>query len=318
MNEFELIERHFVRQSVWRDDVVRGIGDDGAVVDMPVGMEQVISADMLLVDVHFPATALPEDIGYKALAVNLSDLAAMGAQPAWFTLCLSMPAYDEQWLAGLSAGLFEMAQQYNMQLIGGDTTRGPLSIAIQAIGVVPKGQALLRSSAHPGDGIYLSGAIGDARLGLRCARQDWHIEDKDKAHFLRSFNRPQPRVEVGMALREIANAAIDVSDGLAVDIGHILQASGVGATIQLTSLPLSAAYKNHFHESGWEPALSGGDDYELCFTVPPEKQHALDNVSRKLNRDFYRIGSVTSGAGLSVMDEQGEPRHFAQQGYQHF
>lgn len=272
LGEFDLIRRYFTSLGV-AEGVALGVGDDGAVLDIPPGHQLVSVVDTLVAGVHFPEDTTPFDIGYRALAVNLSDLAAMGAEPRWFTLALTLPKVDETWLAGFAAGLRNLADRFGLALVGGDTTRGPLTITVQAEGLVPSGQALKRSGARPGDGIYVTGTLGDAAAGL--ALHQGSLQADDAADFLRGrFFRPEPRVQTGLALRGLATACIDVSDGLLQDLGHVLAASGVGARLDLACLPLSPALQTLPRKEVLEWTLSGGDDYELCFTLPAGVQMA--------------------------------------------
>lgn len=315
MNEFELIRTYFAAQGLAREDVLLGIGDDAAVVRVPEGTEQVVTTDMLVADRHFRADAAPEGVGHKSLAVNLSDLAAMGARPAWFTLALALPAADADWLTGFCHGLFRLAHRYRVQLIGGDTVRGPLTIAIQAHGFVPAGQALRRAGARPGDRIYVTGALGDAGLALMDAVA---LSPAERSRVRERLDYPQPRVEAGEALRGLASSCIDVSDGLLADLGHVLEASRVGARIELAHLPLSAIYRGRLGAIGWEPALAAGDDYELCFTMPPGRETALAERRERLQCEVTCIGEVEDEPGLRVLDPQGRAYAPARRGYDHF
>lgn len=318
MNEFDLIRDYFASQPVKRADVVLGIGDDAALVSVPPEHELVVSTDMLVAGVHFPQSTDAASIGHKALAVNLSDLAAMGAQPAWFTLNLSLPQVDPAWLGEFCTGLYGLARRFDVALIGGDTTRGPLTIGIQILGLVPHGQALTRSSAKPGDHIYVSGTLGEAALGLQLLEGRLDLPEEDQRPVMERLNRPLPRVAAGLQLRGIASACIDISDGLAADLGHILEASRVGARIHLDRLPLSPAYDRARERVGWQPALAGGDDYELCFTVPPAKESELRKQAAQFGVAFHEIGRIEAEAGLRVLDEQGAPYTPATVGYDHF
>jgi len=310
LSEFDLIARYFSHQAVNRKDVILGIGDDGAVLQAPQGCELVISTDTLVSEVHFPSSLSPQSVGYRALAVNLSDLAAMGAEPAWMTLALTLPENDETWLAGFSAGFMALANEWSLQLIGGDLTRGPLTITVQITGFVPTGQALKRSTARPGDAIYVTGTLGDAALALQRSRSG----DIDSDPFLKQrFERPEPRVEVGLKLRGIATSAIDVSDGLAADLGHVLAASGCGGTILSEAMPFSPrmlSLTDRTHAT--ELALGGGDDYELCFTARPDADLA------GLPCAVCRIGTVEAEAGLYLEDREGRRTLVPPRGYAHF
>lgn len=320
LTEFSLIERYFSRPAVQRDpDVVLGIGDDAALLRVPEGMELAVATDTLVAGVHFPLHTKPEDIGHKALAANLSDMAAMGAEPRWATLALTLPHADESWLAAFSAGFFALADQYRVQLIGGDTTRGPLSITVQILGLVPVGMALRRSGAHAGDLIYVTGTLGDAGLGLRVLQQPFELSAEHAAHVMQRLNRPQPRVIEGIALRGIASAAIDISDGLGADLGHILRASGTGARINMAALPMSAAVNSYVNHSGdWQLPLCAGDDYELCFTVPPQKCSALLDAIKSSATGCTQIGVTETAPGLRCVSASGELVTPRAGGYQHF
>jgi len=318
VNEFELITRYFARQPVARPDVALGIGDDAAILDVPHGQQLVVSTDMLVAGVHFPENTDAVSIGHKSLAVNLSDLAAMGAAPAWYTLNLSLPQADTGWLEGFCQGMFALALKHNVALVGGDTTRGPLTIGIQIMGLVPHGQALQRVGARPGDRIYVTGLLGEAALGLRVTQGQLKLPDEYLANVLTQFNRPLPRVLVGLGLRGLASACIDISDGLAADLDHILAANDVGARIHLKRLPVSPAYDAAFEQVGWQEALAGGDDYELCFTIPPSQETAFRIASAHFGVPCSYIGDIEAEAGLRIVDEQGAlyvPEH---SGFDHF
>ena len=317
MNEFGLIRSFFAHQPVQRADVAVGIGDDAAVLDLPPGCQLVVSTDMLVAGVHFLPGTEAQAVGYKALAVNLSDLAAMGADPAWFTLNLSLPAADEVWLRGFCEGLFGLAGRYGLQLVGGDTTRGPLTVGIQIAGYVPSGQALLRSGARPGDGVYVTGQLGDAALGLMCLQGQLQLADSDRVRVIQRLERPVPRVREGQTLRGLASACIDVSDGLAADLGHVLDASGAGACVELAALPLSPVYQGVHGRTGWDPAVAGGDDYELCFTVPPRHEPAVVERMRPFG-GVRRIGVVESAPGLRLRDPSGAEYRPQADGFDHF
>lgn len=318
MNEFGLIAKYFARQPVQRADVAIGIGDDAAVLNVPAGQQLVVSTDLLVSGVHFLESTDALFIGHKALAVNLSDLAAMGATPAWFTLNLSLPKPDTKWLEGFCDGLFALMRQHETALIGGDTTRGPLSIGIQIMGLVPQGQALQRAGAQPGDRIYVTGHLGDAALGLRLLQRQLTLPEEFHALVLQKLHRPAARVRAGLGLRGLASACIDISDGLVADLGHILHASQLGARIQLKQLPLSPAYDAAFKQVGWEMALSGGDDYELCFTIPPERENAFRSASTDFGVSCNYIGDIEMEPGLRIIDESGQRYQTQRTGYDHF
>lgn len=318
--EFELIARYFNRVTSSRRDVEKGIGDDCALLNVPEKQTLAISTDTLVAGVHFFSDIHPADLGYKALAVNLSDLAAMGADPAWLTLALTLPEVEESWLAAFSDSLFELLDYYDMQLIGGDTTRGPLSLTLGIHGLVPAGRALKRSGAKPGDWIFVTGTLGDSAAGLSLLQQHHRLSNPAVHEVLiKSHLRPMPRVLQGQALRNLATSAIDLSDGLIADLGHILAASRVGARLHLQDLPLSAALRDHFEpEQVLTWALSGGEDYELCFTVPEVNRGALDVALGHLGVPYTCIGQIVPEAEGLMLLENGKPRKFAHKGFDHF
>ncbi|AKA39460.1 thiamine-phosphate kinase [Yersinia ruckeri] len=292
--EFDLIARYFDRFRSNRRDVELGIGDDCAL--LTVGEKQLlaISTDTLVSGIHFLPDIDPADLGYKALAVNLSDLAAMGADPAWLSLALTLPEVNEPWLQAFSDSLFDQLNYYGMQLIGGDTTSGPLSLTLTIQGLIPVGRALTRAGARIGDWIYVSGTLGDSAAGLAILQNQLRVEDtKERAELINRHLRPQPRVLQGQALRDLANSAIDISDGLISDLQHILKASHCGARIELDALPYSDALKNNVEpEQALAWALSGGEDYELCFTVPEINRGALDVALSHAGAGYTCIGQI--------------------------
>ena len=299
-----------------RADVLLGIGDDAAICSVPDGMQLVISTDTLVAGVHFPADTAPADIGYKSLAVNLSDIAAMGAAPCWFSLALTVPEMDWDWLTQFSQGLLELAADHRLQLIGGDTTRGPLSITITVHGLVPTGQARLRSMAKIGDDIWLTGSIGDAAAAL----QQFKAGSLQSMKLRHRLNRPSARVSVGLAVREYVHAMLDVSDGLAQDLGHILTASNVGAEIELGRLPVSSSMLDFYPDDNarWQLQISGGDDYELCFTAPASNAFAIEHALAECGVSGSVIGHITEQPGLRCLTSDGELLDIAKTGYQHF
>lgn len=318
LGEFDIIVRYFKSAFPVREDVILGIGDDAALCQIPANMQLVVAIDTLVKGVHFPATTRAKYVGYKALAVNLSDLAAMGATPAWMTLALTCPQVDESWLAEFSQGLLTLAQRYQVSLIGGDTTRGELTVTIQIAGLVPPHSALRRAGAQPGDGIYVTGTLGDAGLGLASFQQQIELPDFDKKFVELRLNCPTPRVDEGLALRGIASSVIDISDGLIADLGHILTANQVGASLFLEQLPLSKVLTTHLAPAqAWHLALTAGDDYELCFTVPPARIADLNHALRN-HVSYTKIGSIEKTVGLRCWDNQGKPFIPTSEGYQHF
>ena len=322
MGEFDLIERYFkaparamrANDAVQSDKIALGIGDDCAVLQPTTGMQLAISSDMLVEGRHFFADIDPFKLGHKALAVNLSDLAACGAKPLAFTLALALPKADEAWLAAFSRGLLALAAEHNCALIGGDTTQGPLNICITVFGEVPKQQALLRSGAKAGDDIYVSGTVGDARLALEHFRGNVNLLSDLFAQARTRMETPTPRVALGMALRGIANSAIDVSDGLLGDLGHILKQSKVGASIDTFFAINLIAIKSintpancqFTPKKQLEYTLAGGDDYELAFTAPIVMREAVQAASLASETKVTRIGSVEAELGLRLVDANGK------------
>ena len=303
MGEFDLIARYF-RRPARRSPL--GSGDDCALLAPRPGMHLAVSTDMLVEGRHFLSTVDPGRLGHKSIAVNLSDLAACGAQPLAFTLSLAMPGVDEHWLAGFSRGLFALADRHDCELVGGDTTRGPLAISITVFGEVPAGAALLRSGAKAGDDLYVSGSLGDARVALEVFRGTLSLlAPAFEAARLR-METPTPRVELAMALRGVATSAVDVSDGLLGDLGHVLAASGTGATIEAeAALPLLDCAA-HVDAKRWlEFVLSGGDDYELLFTAPPSSRDAVQVAAAQSGTRVTRIGRIDAERGVRVVDAQG-------------
>ena len=314
--EFSLIEKYFAHHAEGHDDVILGVGDDAAVLQVPAGHELVVTTDTMVAGVHFPDSATAEDIGHKLLAVNLSDLAAMGTQPRWASLALTLPDVDEEWLDGFCRGFFNLASKHNVALVGGDTTRGPLTLSITLHGLVTKGHAIRRDGAMSGDAIYVSGYLGDASLALQQILGN--LDVTNIIEILPRLHRPIPRVELGQALQGIANAAIDISDGLLADLGHILKASKVGARLELESLPLSLSVQSTTANGDWSLPLAGGDDYELCFTIPPEQENLLLDKLATLDVSATRIGQIETELGLRCFDAKGECYAPHGMGYEHF
>ena len=306
--EFDLIRRYFAVQPPKHPFNQLGIGDDCALLNPPAGYQLAVTADTMVENVHFFADAEPEGLGHKLLAVNLSDLAAMGAEPFAVTLALTLPKVDPNWLQAFSQSFLNLARHYNVDLIGGDTTAGPLTLTVQAMGVVPLGKALRRSGAKVGDAIFVSGSIGDAGLGLKI-KQGYVCDQPEFA--LRQFNQPLPEVELGIALRDVANACIDISDGLAADLGHILEQSHVGASLNWEALDLSLPVLEYVERSGdWRMPLTAGDDYRLCFTVPAERITQVPG-------DCRRIGMIEAEPGLRMI-KAGQCHFLEAKGFEHF
>ena len=302
MGEFDLIARFFTRP-VRRSPL--GVGDDCALLQPAPGMQLAVSTDLLVEGRHFLSTVDPRALGHKALAVNLSDLAAAGAQPLAFSLALALPRVDEAFLAGFARGLFALADEHGCELIGGDTTQGPLNICITVFGEVPPGQALLRSGARVGDDLYVSGSVGDARLALECFRGNITLVGDAFEQVRIAMEQPQPRVALGVALRSVATSAIDVSDGLLGDLTHILNRSSVGATIEVDSVPRSSVLSSQPLALQRECTLAGGDDYELLFTAPPSHATDVQAAAREAGVPVTRIGRIDRSRALTLVDAQG-------------
>lgn len=315
IGEFDLIAKYFTRPA--RAAVV-GVGDDCAVWAPTPGKHWAISSDMLVEGRHFLSTVLPQRLGHKALAVNLSDLAACGARPVAWTLALSLPSVDERFLQGLSEGLLTLADQHGCELIGGDTTRGPLNLCITVFGEVSPGQTLLRSGAQVGDDIYVSGTLGDARLALEVFRGHCSLSGDGFDVVRRALELPQPRVALGQALVGVAHSAIDVSDGLLGDLSHILRRSGLGAVVNVDAVPRSAILRSQPVALQRQCALSGGDDYELVFTAPPSRVAEVEALSQRLNLPVQRIGRTEAQPGLRLVDSNGEPVRQTFDSFDHF
>ena len=323
MGEFDLIARYFTRPT---PRAALGVGDDCALLNMAAGMQLAVSSDMLVQGRHFLADVSPQALGHKALAVNLSDLAACGATPLAFTLALALPHVDETWLQGFSNGLWALADAHGCELVGGDTTQGPLNICITVFGEVPRGQALLRSGAQPGDDIYVSGTLGDARLALECLQGRLALPDDVLARTRLRLEQPTPRVALGQALRGLATAAIDLSDGLTGDLGHILKASRVGACIHLlNTTDLIANYVDGTratglfdHKNRLDYVLAGGDDYELAFTAPASRRQAVQAAALQSDTPVTRIGVVEAEPGLRLWYADGRALKPSLASFDHF
>ena len=317
MGEFDLIARYFTRP-VRR--AALGVGDDCALLAPAPGMQLAVSSDMLVEGRHFFADVSPERLGHKALAVNLSDLAACGAKPLAFTLALSLPRVDESWLAGFSRGLLALADAHGCELVGGDTTQGPLNICITVFGEVPTGQALLRSGARAGDDIYVSGTLGDARLALAGYRKEQALSPADLLMAGARMHTPTPRVALGCALAEqgLAHAAIDISDGLVGDLGHILKASQVGATLDVDALPAGPVLARQDMQLRRRYTAAGGDDYELCFTASASSRDAIAALAASCGTPVTRVGRIEARTGLRLVDAKGQPLDLALSSFDHF
>ena len=318
LSEFQLIRRFFTHRA---PGAVLGVGDDAAIVRARPGCDLVMTTDMLVAGRHFDAAADPERLGHKALAVNLSDMAAMGAEPRWTTLALALPRSDARWLAAFSRGFMRLARRHGVDLVGGDTTRGPLNIRVQVVGEVPRGRALRRDGARAGDDVWVSGTLGDAALALAPGRLG--LAPRDWRALRLKLDAPTPRVGLGIALRGIARSAIDVSDGLIADLGHICERSRVAAEVELDRVPVSAIVKRHFERPAARAAvLAGGDDYELVFTAGRGERPAIVRLAGRMRLRLTRIGRIVrrrrGAAPVSVLRRDGKPLALARGGYQHF
>ncbi len=314
--EFDLIARYFTRPT---PGAALGVGDDCALLAPTPGMQLAVSSDMLLEGRHFAPQDSPAGIGHKSLAVNLSDLAAMGAHPRWATLAIALPAADDAWLKAFTRGFFRIADQHGIELVGGDTTRGALTISITVIGEVPTGQALRRDGAKPGDDVWLSGVVGSAAAALAYRQGRLFMEQIDAAKVLPALYLPTPRVALGVALRGVASSAIDISDGLMADLGHILERSQVGAVLEFAALPTLPALQRYLHEPvARDCILAGGDDYELCFTAAAIERDAVSNAAANVGIAVTRVGRITAGSGLQVIGGDGRPLAVTHTGYDHF
>ncbi len=318
--EFSLIGQYFTHRT---RHTLLGVGDDAALIRPRRGQVLAISADMLVEGTHFFKGADPEALGHKTLAVNLSDMAAMGATPRWATLALALPHVDARWLAAFSRGFMRLARAHNVDLIGGDTTRGPLNLCVQIMGEVPAQKALRRDGAKAGDEVWVSGTLGDATLAVAARNKKITLTKSQWLAASRRLDKPTPRVALGTALRGIATSAIDVSDGLLADLGHICERSRVSAVIERDALPRSVLLRAHAdHAETQRALLSGGDDYELCFTAPPRRRAAVLRAGARTRVPVTRIGRIirapAGAAGVAVIDGEGLPLRFAQRGFDHF
>ena len=318
MSEFELIQRYFSERQSPLSYIPLGIGDDCALMTARTGMQLAISSDMLVAGRHFFPDTDARLLGHKSLAVNLSDLAAMGAEPRAFTLALALPEVQQDWLRDFSKGMFELAAQHRCQLIGGDTTKGPLTISITVIGDVPTGQALRRDAAQAGDDIWVSGSLGDARLALESFLQPHTLSADEQTQAALRLHQPTPRVALGLALRGIAHAAIDISDGLLGDLGHILSRSQLGATVWCDALPLGAILAQQPQQLRRAYALAGGDDYELCFTAPVHQRAAVVAAAQTALTQVTRIGFTEAQSGVRLLNGSNQPLNLSLNSFDHF
>jgi thiamine-monophosphate kinase len=316
-SESELIERYFRDLGAARSDVALGIGDDAALVQVPPGAQLVLTTDALVEGVHFLPGAPAHSLGHRALAINLSDIAAMGASPAWALLALNLPAADDAWLQEFALGFGALARLHAVALVGGNLSRGALSITVALAGVVPCGEALRRDGAGSGDELYVSGSIGDAAGGLAWLRGELAPPAGAAPYLRQRFEYPTPRVALGVALRGIASACIDVSDGLHTDALRLLRAAGLGARIEVAQLPLSPALRAAYGSEAWRAALAGGEDYELCFTVPRARAEALAAAADAAGCTVTRIGTLARGAGITLYSANSLIQ-FSPSGFDHF
>jgi thiamine-monophosphate kinase len=315
-SEFSLIQRFFTKPA---PQAVLGVGDDAALMAVSPNTELAVSTDMLVAGTHFFPDTDPRKLGWKTLAVNISDMAAMGANPRWATLALSLPRADEAWLSAFASGFFACAKEFEVDLVGGDTTRGPLNLAVTIFGEVERGQALRRDGAKPGDDIWVSGTLGGAALALKALQGDVELVPEQLNTCRRLLDQPQPRVALGLALPGIASSALDISDGLMGDLRHILERSGVGAEIYFDALPAHPALEPLLAET-WaqQCVLAGGDDYELCFTAAHEQHDAIKALEESLGLKLTRIGRITVETELQLLDAAGQPMQTTKGGYDHF
>ncbi len=317
--EFDLIRHYFTQQSFQRHDVVLGIGDDAAILSVPPDHQLVVTTDTSVAGIHFLDSADPHAIAYKCLASNLSDLAAMGATPTWCSLALTLPSIDESWLTRFCDGLFSLANQYDLQLIGGDTTKGPLSITFTLHGVVPTGKALRRDGASVGDYIYVTGHLGESAAGLTHILSNASEHSLEATDLIAAHYYPTPRIKAGILLRDHASAALDISDGLIADLGHILKASHLGARIDVHDLPISKCLlkSTENQEAAQVLALTSGEEYELCFTLPPEKKAKTEAILTHSAIPFSCIGRLTDEKGIVLMN-QSKVLNWELSGWDHF
>lgn len=314
--EFDLIARHFTRPA---RNAVLGVGDDCALVDVSNGMDLAVSTDTMVSGTHFFPDVDPETLGHKALAVNLSDMAAMGAMPYWTTLALTMPEVNHEWLTKFAKGFFDLAEEFGVTLIGGDTTKGPLTLTVTIMGEVPAGAALRRNGAKPGNDIWVSGNLGDAALAVAHRRGQVRLSEGEYMEAVMRLYEPMPRVSLGQALRGLATSAIDISDGLLADLDHVCSLSGVGATVEADRLPVSTIGAAHIDApAGLTAIVAGGDDYELCFTAPASARDSIEDLTEVVRVPLTRIGEVREGRGVSLLGADGKPIAVTGRGFDHF
>ena len=321
MSEFQLIDRYCRNLGADHPETRIPVGDDAAVINVPAGMELAISVDSMVEGIHFLPDTEPAKLAHKLMAVNLSDMAAMGAIPKWATVTLTMPTQEESWLSGFSSGLDQIAQRYGVQLIGGDTTRGSLNLSLNIIGLLPKGKAISRSGAKVGDEIFVSGTLGDAALGLSCLTGDAVISQTDSDAMIERLVTPVPQVELGQKLLDLANACIDISDGLVADLGHIADQSDISCAIEIDQIPLSEAFSRYLDDGGdMNLALTGGDDYQLAFTIDNSHRPQIESLASELGVRLSCIGTVCERVTSTVtLTKSGRPYDLpTASGFQHF
>lgn len=319
-NEFDIIKKYFTFPET-RDDVLLAAGDDCASVTVAEGKQLLVTVDTLISGTHFPENTCPEDIAYKSIMVNLSDLAAMGATPAWLTLAITLPEIDEEWLTRFSRSFTELLKRFNVNLIGGDTTRGVLSITVQAMGLCDRTNILRRDGAEPGDKIYVTGYLGDAAIGLRAIMDQ--LDDDNLQPCISRLNRPEARVLFAQDLVSYSRCAIDISDGMAADLGHIIEQSHCGATVSLPDIPISPTSRYYFDKynegkTDWSMLLAQGDDYELCFTAASEHDAVISKLEEKHGLLVTCVGEITDSDILDFINESGETEVIAATGFKHF
>ncbi len=317
MTESELIEQYFLSKQVPDNSIVLGIGDDAAVINIPADKQLVVSTDTLVSNIHFHPTDKAEDIGYKTLAVNLSDMAAMGAEPKWVSMSLTLPEINQNWLKAFSEGFFELANEHSLTLIGGDLCRGSLSVSIHIQGLVSKNKYVTRSGARVGDNIYVTGTLGDAAAALKLMHGG--ESSSDHQYLKNRLLRPTARVEAGLQLAGFVKSMIDLSDGLIQDLSHIIRGSAVGAEIFVDQIPLSESIKKLFaYEEALSLALNAGDDYELCFTAPEETGNFISKLFESLNCPVSKIGIISDGNEIKLIKNGDPDFKLKSSGYQHF
>ena len=316
-SESELIDRFFRGLGAARADVVLGIGDDAALLRVAADADLVLTTDALVEGVHFLPEAPAHSLGHRALAVNLSDIAAMGADPSWALLALNLPQADERWLERFAAGFGDLARAHDVALVGGNVSRGPLSITVQLAGMSPRGQALRRDGARCGQALYVSGSVGDAAAGLKLLQGQLRATPEAGEYLRRRFEYPTPRVLLGAGLRGLASACVDVSDGLYADAQRLLSASGCGASIEVDRLPVSWALRQTLGAAVWQQALAGGEDYELCFSAPEVNTAAIGALAARTGTAVTRIGRITDGAGVELKLNN-TVTQFSPLGFEHF